>query len=90
MGVLLDYPVGEPDSLEYCLLQEGKSPAWQDLPIEGRWFPDAFIGPMASLMRYIEGSSKELSSSAHDAFKTMAIVEAAYASSNSGGTPIPS
>jgi predicted dehydrogenase len=90
IGVNLNYPVGEPDSLEYCTLENGRPSAWTTVPISGSWFPDAFIGPMAAIMRFTEGSSNVLPTSVDDAFKTMAVVEAAYQSSSAGGTPIPS
>jgi predicted dehydrogenase len=57
--------------------------------VKGSWFPDAFIGSMASLMRYVEGSSKDLPTHVDDAYKTMALVEAAHRSSDGGGTAIP-
>jgi predicted dehydrogenase len=89
LGVLMAYPKGVPDEFEYVTLEEGKEPQWQKVKINGTWFPDAFIGTMSSLMRYMEGSSKVLPTSVDDAIKTMAFVEAAYQSSQSGATPIP-
>jgi predicted dehydrogenase len=88
LGITLNYPSSEPDWLEYCLLEPGKAPEWKSLPLEGTWLPDAFVGPMASLMRFLEDSSNPLSTSVEDAFKTMAVVEAAYQSSSLGGTPV--
>jgi len=90
LGYNLNYPDGEPDWLEYCLLEEGKSPEWKSLQLEGTWLPDAFLGPMASLMRFMDDSSNPLPTSVDDAFLTMALVESAYQSSSSGGTAIPS
>ena len=84
----MDYPHGLPDEFEYCLLEKGKSPNWQSLQLEGSWFPDAFIGTMSSLMRYKNGESEELPTSVEDVIKTMAVVEAAYKSSTSGGEVI--
>ena len=89
LGVNLNYPVGEADTFEYCVLEASQPPQWQAVSINGTWFPDAFIGTMASLMRCIEGSSRELPTSVDEAFKTMAVVEAAYESSAHGATPIP-
>ncbi|MEO6733609.1 MAG: Gfo/Idh/MocA family oxidoreductase [Ferruginibacter sp.] len=85
MGLLMDYPNGVPDEFEYCLLEDGKTPEWQKINLEGSWFPDAFIGTMASLMRYKEGSSASLPTSVEDVIKTMAVVESAYISSDKGG-----
>ncbi|MEO1010094.1 MAG: Gfo/Idh/MocA family oxidoreductase [Bacteroidota bacterium] len=85
MGLLLDYPHGAPDHFQYCTLSEGEKPEWTAVSLEGSWFPDAFIGTMAALMRYVEGSSKELSTSVEDVVHSMAVVEAAYASNDKGG-----
>jgi len=89
MGVNLDYPRGLPDELEYCLLADGEPPAWTSVRLDGAWFPDAFIGPMAGLMRVASGESSELPTPVEDAWKTMAVIEACHASSDSGATPIP-
>jgi len=87
MGVMLDYPKGVPDQLEYCLLREGQQPEWISVPLPGNWFPDAFMGTMASLQRYVEGSSDSMATSVNDAYRTMSLVEAACQSSESGGVP---
>ncbi len=84
MGLLLDYPHGVPDKFEYCVIDEDNNPQWKTLEIEGTWFPDAFIGVMSSLMRFVEGSEKELPTAVEDAVKTMETVELAYQSSNTG------
>lgn len=86
MGLLMDYPRGVPDRFDYCLLNEGKE--WKTVSLEGSWFPDAFVGTMASLMRYKEGSSTDLPTSVEDVIHTMAVVEAAYTSSEQGGVPV--
>ncbi|ACU04953.1 Gfo/Idh/MocA family protein [Pedobacter heparinus] len=88
IGLLMDYPHGVPDVFEYCLKEEGKAPEWKELKLEGSWFPEAFIGTMANLMRYKEGSSSVLHTSVGDVIKTMAVVESAYLSSNKGGVKI--
>jgi len=88
MGLLMDYPRGVPDEFEYCLLEKGKEPKWESMKLEGSWFPDAFIGTMSSLMRFKEGSSDELPTSVEDVIKTMAVVECAYISSDSGGVVV--
>lgn len=91
LGVLLDYPRGEADALELCLIEPGLSTRpWQTVPVAGTWFPDAFIGPMAALQRFANGESTALPTAVADAFRTMAVVEAAYTSSAAGATPIPS
>ncbi|HPA20042.1 MAG TPA: Gfo/Idh/MocA family oxidoreductase [Verrucomicrobiae bacterium] len=89
LGMLLNYPEGEPDSLEYCVLHEGKAAKWQTVGLSGQWFPDAFMGPMASLMRHLEGTDAVLSPSLEDGLRAMAMVDAVYASSEAGGVPRP-
>ena len=86
MGVNLDYPTGEPDTLDYAI--HGGSP-WQSAPVSGNWFPDAFIGSMGALQAFVEGSAAALPTSFESAYETMALVEAAYRSSEKGGEPIP-
>lgn len=88
MGLLMDYPHGIPDVFEYCLVEEDKAPEWKQLKLEGSWFPEAFIGTMANLMRYKEGSSAVLHTGVEDVIKTMAVVESAYISSDQGGVKV--
>ncbi len=89
LGLLLDYPRGQPDTLELCVLPKKGKPRWRTLPTGGNWFPDAFIGTMGGLMRLAGGRPAPNLSTAADAFQTMAVVEAAYRSSARGATPIP-
>lgn len=88
MGLLMDYPKGVPDEFEYCILGSGSEPEWTSQPIEGSWYPDAFMGPMSDLMCFLDGVTDTLPTSVDDAYRTMAVVEAAYESSASEGTPI--
>lgn len=86
VGLLMDYPHGAGDLLEYCLLDEaGKPGAWTTVPLEGSWFPEAFIGTMAQVLRHKEGSLKEMEISVEDVIRTMECVEAAHVSSQQGG-----
>ena len=85
IGVVLDYPQGRPDELEYCVVDEGEEREWISVKPEGNWYPEAFVGPMASLQCFLEGCANELPTSIEDAFHTMAVVEAAYESSAQGG-----
>jgi hypothetical protein len=62
---------------------------WHPVPLRGSWFTEAFEGPMSNLQRFAAGEDRELVGSVDDAVKTMALVEACYASSESGGTAIP-
>jgi predicted dehydrogenase len=89
LGVLLDYPRGEPDALEICRVGENGAPGpWEAVAVDGNWFPHGFIGTMASLQRFAAGETQELPTRVEDAFRTMAVVEAAYESSERGATPI--
>jgi predicted dehydrogenase len=88
LGINLDYPKGKPDSLDYIDRSEIKD-GWQSCPIRGNWFPDAFVGSMGALQAYVEGSISELPSHFEDAYQTMALVEAAYASSARDAEPLP-
>ena len=89
MGVNLDYPRGKPDSLSYIRQAKNADGGWRTLPTEGNWFPDAFIGSMTSLQRYVTGESNTLPTRVEDALDTMRVVEAAYLSSEQGGVALP-
>lgn len=89
LGLLLNYPQGGADSLEICTKESGLSATeWREIPVNGTWFPHAFIGTMDSLQRFAAGETSELPTRVDDAFRTMAVVEAAYESSAHGATPI--
>ena len=81
MGLNLNYPKGVPDAFEYIVRDGTEDPVWQSIVLQGSWFPDAFIGSMSSLMRFVEGSDDVLATSVEDAYKTMEAVEEAYKSS---------
>jgi predicted dehydrogenase len=86
MGVNLNYPDGESDELEFS--RRG-SDVWTPVPLRGSWFTEAFEGPMSNLQRFLSGEDAALVSPVEDALRTMAVVEACYISSASGGTPVP-
>ena len=77
LGVFYDYPTGRPDTLAFC--RREISGSWHDIPLTGRWIPDAFAGPMAALQRAIVTSSTA-ENSGEDNLRTLALVEAAYRS----------
>jgi predicted dehydrogenase len=85
LGVNLDYPKGKPDTLAYAVREDG---AWHDVPISGNWFPDAFVGSMGALQAFVDGAENELPIGFESAYETMALVEAAYRSSEYGGQPV--
>ena len=86
LGLLLDYPKGRSDKLE--VIGKGTD-GWTNVPLEGGWFPDGFIGSMHNLQRFAAGEDDVLVSSVDDAFKTMSLVEACYRSDADGGEPVP-
>jgi predicted dehydrogenase len=85
MGVNIDYPNGPRDTLEVSL----GNGVWENVDLRGSWFIDAFEGPMSNLQRFVAGEDRALISPVDDAIRTMALVEACYQSSASGGTPVP-
>lgn len=85
LGVNLDYPKGEPDEL---WIHPAGGSEWVQVPLTGSWFPDGFVGKFCNVQRYAAGEDSDLVSSAEDAWGTMALVEAAYASSAAPATPI--
>jgi len=84
LGLLLDYPRGEPDEL--WINADGD---WVQVPLAGGWFPDAFVGRMANLQRFCAGEDSCLESTMADAWHTMALVEACFRSAAAPATPVP-
>jgi predicted dehydrogenase len=76
LGVLLDYPRGEPDELWIA----PRGGPWAAVALAGKWFPDAFIGTMSNLQRFAAGEDEVLRTSVEDAWHTMALVESCYKS----------
>lgn len=86
LGLLMNYPKGESDYLAVARI--GNEVDWQQVPVEGSWFPDAFAHTMQGLMDFVAGASPRLETAVDDAYRTMAVLEAAYESDADGGTPI--
>lgn len=84
LGLLLDYPAGEPDEL--WITRKGAD--WTQVPLRGGWFPHAFMGTMSNLQRFAAGEDENLVTSVEDAWHTMALVEAAFQSAATPATPI--
>lgn len=84
LGLLLNYPEGEPDEL--WIAQKGAP--WQQVSLDGGWFPHAFIGTMSNLQRHAAGEDATLVTSVEDAWHTMALVEAAFVSAAAPATPL--
>jgi predicted dehydrogenase len=84
LGLLLDYPRGEPD--EVWITRRGED--WTPVPLSGGWFPHAFIGTMSNLQRFAAGEDERLVTSVEDAWHTMALAEAAFQSAAKPATPV--
>ena len=89
-GALINYPRGAADSFEYILLEEGKESDWQEMQIEGSWFPHAFIGSMYEMLQAATGQKAKPDNHVEDCIETMACMEAAYKSSDGGGVSLNS
>lgn len=85
IGVVKNYPTGEADTLRYTTIENGQYKQWIDLPVEGNWFPYAFIGSMTQVLQAAGGIITQPDNSVEDCIHTMACVEAAYESSRIGG-----
>jgi len=85
MGILLNYPEGEPDELWIARRDD----AWTQIPLQGGWFPHAFIGVMSNLQRFASGEDSKLITAVDDAWHTMALVEACFSASAAPATPVP-
>jgi predicted dehydrogenase len=79
LGLLKNYPTGVPDSFRY-MSRRLQPETWIAPRLVGSWFPDAFIGTMASVMRGIEGIPGAPETSVRDNLGTLRIVLAAYRS----------
>jgi predicted dehydrogenase len=75
IGLMYDYPNGRPDTLS--LYRDGVEV--QSFPLDTRWLPDAFLGPMSDLMDAI-ASGREPITAGRRMLPTLAIAEAAYRS----------
>jgi len=87
IGALIDYPRGQPDRLEIFTRSKKE---WVEVPLNGRWFPDAFVGTMSNLQRFVAGEDAALVSPVSDALQTMKLVEACYVSDARGGINLES
>jgi predicted dehydrogenase len=82
LGLLYDYPSGRVDTLEVNS-QVVPTDGWMPYPVTTRWFPDAFIGTMGSVMDAISAGTP-LRASVADNIGTLKMVEALYKSMDSG------
>ncbi len=84
LGVCFDYPNGEADELWLC----PNGGEWEQIPLEGSWFIDAFMGTMRNVQRYDAGEDDRLYASVEDAYETMALVEACFQSMKTPATAL--
>jgi predicted dehydrogenase len=77
IGLMYNYPTGRPDTLEF--MSRRNPDYWFSARLDSMWIPDAFVGPMASLMCAIENDS-EAETSGRDNLKTLQVVFAEYCS----------
>lgn len=84
LGLLLNYPSGEQDEL--WITRKGED--WTQVLLAGGWFPHAFIGTMSNLQRFAAGEDDTLVTSVEDAWHTMALAEAAFASATAPAMPV--
>jgi predicted dehydrogenase len=82
IGLMYDYPRGRPDTLEFSS-RRYRDGTWIAPKLETTWVPDAFVGPMASLMRVIEDGG-EPETGGVDNLGTLRAVFAAYRSMAEG------
>ena len=82
LGLLYDYPSGRVDTLEVNS-QVVPTDGWMPYPVTTRWFPDAFIGTMGSVMNAVS-TGAPLRASVADNIGTLKMVEALYKSMDSG------
>jgi predicted dehydrogenase len=82
LGLLYDYPHGRPDTLEVNS-RVVPTDGWLAYPVTSRWIPDAFAGPMGSLLRAIATGGTP-HPTARDNLGTIRLVDALYAAMDSG------
>jgi predicted dehydrogenase len=76
LGLLYDYPHGRPDTLEVNS-RVVPTDGWLAYPVTKRWIPDAFAGPMGSLLRSIATGGLP-DPTARDNLGTIRLVNALY------------
>ncbi len=84
LGLLYDYPNGRVDTLEINS-QVIPTDGWSPYPVTTRWFPDAFIGTMGSVLAGV-ATGAPLRSSVRDNVQTLRMVDALYRSMDSGAS----
>ncbi len=87
-GLLINYPEGIADKFSYISMLD-ENPDWQTPDIEGSWFPHAFAGAMEQMILAKKGIISAPDNSVADVLYTMACVEAASQSAETGSVNLP-
>jgi len=87
IGTNYDYPEGRNDTIKFTSREHPEQNFSTTLP--GKWIPDAFYGPIASLMEAIQTGGEPVTS-AQDNLGTLRAVEAAYLSMQEARSVSPS
>lgn len=82
LGLLYDYPRGRPDTLK-VYSRSVPTDGWLPYPVTTRWVPDAFAGPIGSLLEAIASDSVPITAGS-DNLNTLRLVHALYRSMSSG------
>ena len=74
----------------HCLFTAGAvhGGAWEQVPLDGSWFIESFMGTMRNVQRFSAGEDDHLFAGVEDAFQTMALVEACFQATKTPGTPL--
>ncbi len=83
LGLLMNYPKGIPDGFRFTSRRLGES-TWVDVAFAETWIPDAFVGPISSMMRTLNGEIDHPDTDVHDHLETLRVVFAAYESMRTG------
>jgi predicted dehydrogenase len=81
LGLLYDYPTGRVDTLSYASRADPQTR--HEASLSTWWIPDAFVGPMASLMEAIQTGGEPITSGP-DNLGTLRTVFASYRSAAQG------
>ncbi|MGE5601640.1 MAG: Gfo/Idh/MocA family protein [Nitrososphaerales archaeon] len=78
LGAMYNYPHGQPDTLAWSSKHHYPDKRFE-AKLEGKWIPDSFIGPTASLMQAIQEDGTP-ETDGYDNLQTLRVVEACYLS----------
>ncbi|MFB6120826.1 MAG: Gfo/Idh/MocA family protein [Halobacteriaceae archaeon] len=85
IGLFDDYPEGAPDTFEYRL---GRDAEWESRTVPDAWVPDAFVGPMGTLLAAAEDGGRPPTHPA-DNLDTLRLANATYKSAATGAAVDP-